>query len=310
MESKKTESVKKKGWDKANQVLTDNFGNVYDFKNQTINGVPCTLNRILDEECNDINEFFIEIKAKNNPFTLTINNRQLIVDNSVRFILVDRNHRLTEINDIWGHARIMNNNTCQLDANNYLHIGLEYNDDNCKGMQIIGEMTNNMIGSTTTPGTGTLYHTEQWLDDRLVFYEYDRNNEKTTVKVYPKLDGNRYSNQPVFNQTFTGEQIKFLDKQGDLIYFFGKNLNNTQKAQYDKLYAYNAKYNEIITEYELPELPNYFDIHDLKKVVKIMHQNDYKKDYNFQKALSKYLKSRTAKYNMNTPSRRGWLRGG
>ena len=61
---------------------------------------------------------------------------------------------------------------------------------------------------------------------------------------------------------------------------------------------------------ELPELPNYFDTYDLKKVVKIMHQNDYKKDYDFQKALSKYLKSRTAKYNMNTPSRRGWLRGG
>ena len=288
MESKKTESNKKPGWDAKNQVLTDNFGNVYDFKNKTINGGQFKF------------IYNSEVKFKGDECRFTTGYHEVPHINFGRYegyfpnqsisFTIGKNYKLSEFNsDNFpdGHEEgcLEESGQCKTCIYAPADIRFDYADDKLKSMQVSGQDIYNPI-------TKCFSNKEVWFD-----------TNETILKIVPKKpNSNDYDQEPAFEKKFPGEKIEFVDQIGRYIYFYQNKINQ------GLLHVYDTKYNKIETTYETQLPSKDFNMDDLKNVVRLMQQKDCNHDFN--QAYSKYLKSKTANYNMNTPSRKGPYRGG
>ena len=214
MESKKTESNNMKpGWDEANQVLKDNFGNVYDFKRKTINGVRCEMKRDNMDRCNENysekNKFHFIVNPSN-KVKININNRGLSCTSYLGRIHVDEEtFNLEYINgfgykypiraprNIQDHVSIEETingeKKTKLIDDGSLDIDFLYNQGIYQGMIVNSsyEMKNLMTNENTS-------RHEAWMNDYLV--STDSRMDSTTIKVYPKKHENIFDDRELAYQ--------------------------------------------------------------------------------------------------------------
>ena len=296
MESKKTVGNQKQGWDAKNQVLIDNFGNIYDFGNKKVNGVQCKqldnstilklkqgggIQEILQDISFESKAGMIPIKI--NGYTLFLSNCPSLEMNNKYYVesllgFSERNVNM-EIKD--------SNNTTLLTAPKDITIDFTYGQQGkCNTMNFKYQQFNNVI-----TGENQL-HDEIWFKDGI--FTYNHNTNKTTC--FRKQPDNTYKKTRF---TCDSKLLDIYDKNNDILFLYAKGPEGYEIDIYDK------KYDEIAERILLGENFVPFDNNFRSYCFEYKGNNE-----DLSEKITTFLKSTKAKYNMNTPSNRGPYRGG
>ena len=290
------------GWDEQNKVLTDNFGNVYDFEKQTINGVECGLERN-DYEFKET-EFGFYCEPKNNkPWAINVNGYTSISTDGMCSIYVNKKFQLKEIMfEDQNHdngTKLVKNNQTKLDGKN-IELQLEYDNDRCKMMDIDGKIHNRM--TNYQPRANSIFYREEWLDDCLITSDHDGQSNKITARIYLMDPNNNqnYANQPVVTLEFEDGIFYCIDKIGDRVYLYHSQYYDNGNKHIGNIYVYNTRTHEIESRYQMGDVDNYISRDGLLELVEQIERHP---DKNFHELLQKYHAIKLKEFFKENPKR-------
>ncbi len=280
MESKKTESNKKPGWDAKNKVLTDNFGNVYDLKNKTVNGMQCK--EVVLEEHNVGNDHLklIEITAMKGQRVKLHLGQDCTAEVPASNIMIDKDNQMSQLslthafdNGMWRNERwSVKNGGKELwkdgTGEEYGLLWPEYVNGTCKTLRL----KNVCRASETAPEVKECDGYEILADDNLIKIELediDENIHNVQISTIEQTQAD-LNTKKVFQQKFKDESyrgIQFVDKVENWIYFFEETKSNKAGVAQGNLLVYDTRVNKIVQKTKINNLKEDYTDDDLHNLV-------------------------------------------
>lgn len=284
MESKKTENLIKPGWDEKNQVFVDNFGNFYDCKNKTVNGMQCK--EVVLEENNVGNDHWksIKITAMTGQRVKLYLGQDCTAEVPTSDITINKDNQMSKLlltqafdndNGMWRNERwsIKKGGKELWKDGTGEERGLlspEYVNGTCKTLTL----KDLCRASETTPEVEKCDGYEILADDNLIKIElkdnfvYDKHNVQISTIEQTQTGLNT---QQVYQEIFkdrTDKGIQFVDKVGDCIYFFEETKSNKAGTAQGNLLVYDTRVNKRTEQAKINNLKKDYTDDDLCNLVK------------------------------------------
>lgn len=272
MESKKTENLIKPGWDEKNQVLVDNFGNIYDFKKKTVNGMQCK--EVVLEENNVGNDHWnsIEITAMKGQRVTLYLGQDYTAEVPASNITINKDNQMSELlltqvfddgqwrNERWSVKKEGKELWKDGTGEDRGLLRPEYVNGTCKTLRLQDLCRT----SETTPKVKKCDGYEILADDNLIKIENGFAEDTHNVRII-KIE----QTQAGWNikKVFQKRGIQFVDKVDNLFFFFEKTKSNKVGVAQGNLLVYDTMNHKVIQKTKINNLKKDYTYNDLCNLV-------------------------------------------